>query len=122
MDLTYIIPCRIESEDRLRNIITSVSYILRNIPESKIIVKEVSSKQNFKFRALPEIKKYSDTTNLKYLYEEANDNDLFHKTKILNDLILEADTSVICSHDVDVVYPLSSHISAYDAIKNDNAI
>jgi len=119
MDLTYIIPCRIESEDRLRNIITSVSYILRNIPESKIIVKEVSSKQNFKFRALPEIKKYSDTTNLKYLYEEANDNDLFHKTKILNDLILEADTSVICSHDVDVVYPLSSHISAYDAIKND---
>ena len=29
MDLTYIMPCRIESEDRLKNVITSVSYLLK---------------------------------------------------------------------------------------------
>jgi hypothetical protein len=119
MDLTYIIPCRIESKDRLRNIITSVSYILRNIPDAKVIVKEVSSNPNFKESAFPEIKKYSNVSNLNYIYESANDNSLFYKTKILNDLIFEADTNVICSHDVDVIYPVSSHIRAYEAIKND---
>ena len=36
-DLTYIIPTRIESEDRLKNIITSVTYLLKNFPEAKVI-------------------------------------------------------------------------------------
>ena len=45
-DLTYIIPTRIESEDRLKNIITSVTYLLKNIPEAKVIVKEVSDINN----------------------------------------------------------------------------
>ena len=51
-DLTYILPCRIESEDRLKNIITSVSYILANFPESKVLVKEVSDRATFKFLSL----------------------------------------------------------------------
>jgi hypothetical protein len=55
-DLTYILPTRIESEDRLKNIITSVTYLLKNFPEAQVIVKEVSERSTFKFRALPEIK------------------------------------------------------------------
>jgi len=42
-DVTYLLPCRIESEDRLRNVITSVSYILKTFPESKVLVKEVDT-------------------------------------------------------------------------------
>ena len=42
-DLTFIIPTRIETEDRLRNIISSVSYLLKHLP-AKVIVKEVSPK------------------------------------------------------------------------------
>ena len=67
MDLTFLIPTRIETEDRLRNIISSVSYLLRHIP-AKIIVKEVSNRPTFQFRAVPEIKKYANTDNLTYLY------------------------------------------------------
>ena len=119
-DLTYIIPTRIESEDRLKNIITSVTYILKNFPESKVIVKEVAEQNTFKFRALPEIKKYVEIDNLTHIFEESND-ELFHKTRILNDLILLAKTNVICSHDVDVVYPIKSHQAAYDLIKEDKA-
>lgn len=119
-NLTYIIPTKIESEDRLRNIITSVTYLLSNFPEAKVIVKEVSDKQTFKFRALPIIKKYTSIDNLKHIYEESHDP-LFHKTRILNDLIIEADTEVVCSHDVDVVYPVKSHTSAYELILNDQA-
>ena len=70
MDLTFIIPTRIETEDRLRNIISSVSYLLRHL-DAKVIVKEVSSHNTFQHRALPEIKKYADISNLTHLYEES---------------------------------------------------
>ena len=65
-DLTFLIPTRIESEDRLRNIISSVSYLLKHLP-AKVIVNEVSNNPTFKHRAMPEIKKYSDISNLTYL-------------------------------------------------------
>jgi hypothetical protein len=94
MDLTFLIPTRIETEDRLRNIISSVSYLLRHV-HAKVIVKEVSGRNTFKFRALPEIKKYADTENLTCLYEESNDP-LFCKSKVLNDLIVAADTKGCC--------------------------
>ena len=117
-DLTYILPTRIESEDRLKNIITSVTYLLRNFPEAKVIVKEVSERATFKFDAVPQIKKYVDIDNLQYIFEESTDS-LFHKTRILNDLILMSDTNIVCSHDVDVIYPVSSHQKAYQLIKED---
>jgi hypothetical protein len=119
-DLTYIMPTRIESEDRLKNIITSVTYLLKNFPEATVIVKEVSDQATFKFRAIPEIKKYVSVDNLQYIFEE-NMEDLFHKTRILNDLILMAKTKVVCSHDVDVIYPVSSHQQAYQTILNGEA-
>jgi hypothetical protein len=118
-DLTYILPTKIESEDRLKNVITSVSYILTKFPKAKVLVKEVDTRSVFKFRALPEIKKIAPIENLSHVFEENSDN-LFHKTRILNDLILMADTKVICSHDVDVVYPVQSHVMAYESIINDN--
>lgn len=118
MDLTYILPTKIESEDRLKNIITSVTYLLKNFPEAKVIVKEVSEQSIFNLRAIPEIRKYVNTDNLQYIFEESVES-LFHKTRILNDLILMSDTKVICSHDVDVIYPVNSHKIAYNLIKED---
>jgi hypothetical protein len=117
-DLTYILPTKIESEDRLKNIITSVTYLLKNFPEAKVIVKEVSERATFKFDAVPQIKKYVNIDNLQYIFEESTDS-LFHKTRILNDLILMSDTNIVCSHDVDVIYPVSSHQKAYQLIKED---
>ena len=68
-DLSFLLPCRIESEDRLRNVVTSVTYLLKNFPDSKVIVKEVDTRSNFKFRALPVIQKYVDTKNLTHIFE-----------------------------------------------------
>ena len=51
MDLTFLIPTRIETEDRLRNIISSVSYLLNHVP-AIVIVKEVSGRNTFKHRAV----------------------------------------------------------------------
>lgn len=116
-DLTFLLPCRIESEDRLKNVITSVTFLLKNYPESKVIVKEVDSHSHFKFRALPIIKKYADTSQLTHIYEE-NTEKFFHKTRILNDLLVASDTEIVYNHDVDVILPKQSVVTAYNAIKD----
>lgn len=117
MDLTFLIPTRIETEDRLRNIISSVSYLLRHIP-AKVIVKEVSNHPTFQFRAIPEIRKYADTSNLEYLYEESQEP-LFCKSKVLNDLIVASNTKVVANYDADCILPVDSYHQAYSAINDD---
>ena len=119
MDLTFLIPTRIETEDRLRNIISSVSYLLRNVP-AKVIVKEVSGRNTFKFRALPEIKKYADTDKLTHIFEESNEP-LFCKSKVLNDLIVASDTSVVANYDADCILPKESYHQSYNIIHNNEA-
>ena len=119
MDLTFLIPTRIETEDRLRNIISSVSYLLRHVP-AKVIVKESSGRDTFRFRALPEIRKHANTENLTYLFEENNDP-LFCKSKILNDLIVAADTKIVANYDADCILPISSYHQAYGAINDGHA-
>lgn len=119
MDLTFLIPTRIETEDRLRNIISSVSYLLRHIP-AKVIVKEVSGRETFKFRAIPEIKKYANIDNLTYLFEENNDP-LFCKSKVLNDLIVASNTKVVSNYDADCILPITSYKEAYELIHQGHA-
>jgi len=118
-DLTFIIPTRIETEDRLRNIISSVSYLLRHLP-AKVIVKEVAPQSTFKFRAIPEIKKYADISNLTHLYENSV-APLFCKSKVLNDLIVAADTKFVANYDADCILPLTSYYQAYALLAGDKA-
>ena len=118
-DLTFIIPTRIETEDRLRNIISSVSYLLKHLP-AKVIVKEVAPQSTFKFRAIPEIKKYADISNLTHIYEQTSEP-LFCKSKVLNDLIVAADTKFVANYDADCILPLTSYHQAYALLAGDKA-
>ena len=115
LDLTFLIPTRIETEDRLRNIISSVSYLLKHL-DAKVIVKEVAPHPTFKHRAIPEIRKYCDDRNLTYLYEETQEL-LFCKSKVLNDLIIAADTEVVANYDADCILPVEAYHQAYRSIK-----
>lgn len=118
-DLTFIIPTRIETEDRLRNIISSVSYLLRHFP-AKVMVKEVGPQKTFFFRAIPEIQKYVSDRNLIYFYEETQEP-LFCKSKVLNDLIVAADTKFVANYDADCILPLTSYHQAYAILESDQA-
>lgn len=119
MDLTFLIPTRIETQDRLRNIISSVSYLLKHIP-AKVIVKEVSEYPTFKNQAIPEIQKYVDISNLEYLYEKSQDP-WFCKSKVLNDLIVASNTKVVANYDADVILPVQSYFDAYKLIDENHA-
>ena len=66
---TFIIPIRIESEDRLRNVITSVAFLLNNF-DTNIIVKEVDKTSVFAERALPQLESFFGVAKVKHIFEE----------------------------------------------------
>ena len=117
MNLTFLMPCRIESEDRLKNVITSVGYLAHNFPESKILIKEVDKHSVFREQVVPVFEKIFGkvTDNIIHIFEQSEEQ-FFHKTRILNDLLIASDTEIIYNYDVDVVYPISSYHTAYKMI------
>ena len=58
-EATFIIPIRIESSDRLRNVITTTAFLLEHF-DTNIIIKEVDSESIFQKDALPILKDILD--------------------------------------------------------------
>jgi len=116
-DCTFIIPVRIESEDRLRNVITILCYIISNF-DTNIIMKEVDTEPVFKDYGLPQVQEYcEDISCLNYIFEESNDP-IFLREKILNEMLAITKTKVIVNYDCDVVFPLEVYEEAYQRIIN----
>ena len=68
-DTTFIIPIRIESDDRLRNVITVCCFLLENF-DTRVILKEVDRTSVFTEKALPQISEYvgDDIKNLTHVF------------------------------------------------------
>lgn len=117
MDLTFLIPLKLDSYDRVRNIITVMVYLLTNY-QAKVLVKEVDTQQRFEELILTELKKRiqdKDLNRLQYFYETPK-KEYFHKTKILNDLLQISTTTVVCNYDTDVILPITSVNKSYELI------
>jgi len=114
-EATFIIPIRIESSDRLRNVITTTAYLLENF-DTNIIIKEVDSESIFENEALPILKDILDVNvSVNHIFEKS-DEPLFHRQKVLNEMIMEADTEIVINYDCDVLLPLNSYHEAYQSI------
>jgi len=116
---TFIIPIRIESPDRLRNIITTTAFLVENF-DTNIMVKEVDYYSVFEKQAIPildEIVEGGIWKNFDFSFEKT-DQPLFYKTKILNEMIMKADTDIVISYDCDAILPKKSYKIAYDYIVN----
>lgn len=116
MNLTFLIPTKLESHDRVRNLTTVLIYLLSKF-DATVLVKECDYSPNFKSYVEPLlIQKFGTIPkNLFYFYEEQT-ADFFHKTKILNDLLEISKTEVVCNYDTDVLLPESSILNAYQMI------
>lgn len=109
---TFIIPIRIESQDRLRNVITTTAFLLENF-KTNIIIKEVDSESVFLRDALPILEDILDVdVNVKHIFEKS-DEPLFHRQKVLNEMIMEADTEIVVNYDCDALLPIESYTTAY---------
>lgn len=117
-NVTFIMPLRIESQDRMRNVIISLSYLLTNF-RTNIIIQEVDKESKFQIYAAPELEKLIDDLSSITLIYEKNDDPIFHRTRILNDMLMEATTDVIVNYDTDVIFPISSYLKSYNMIINE---
>ncbi len=115
---TFIMPLRIESQDRLRNIILSLSYLLSNF-KTNVIIQEVDSDSKFQKYAAPELEKLiDDLSSISLIYEE-NSDPVFHRTRILNDMLMETETDIVVNYDTDVIFPIESYLTARKMILED---
>ena len=114
-EATFIIPIRIESSDRLRNVITTTAFLLENF-DTNIIIKEVDAQSVFERDALPVLKDILDVdVKVNHVFEQSNEP-LFHRQKVLNEMIVAADTEIVVNYDCDVLLPLDSYHEAYQSI------
>mgnify|MGYP006240875673 FL=1 len=113
-DCTYMIPLRVETPDRLRNIITVLLYFIKNI-KAPIIVKEFDSESIYEASVLPQISQVATEEELSQITHvfEKSDEFVFHRTRLINDMIMMADTPFVCNYDCDVLLPFQTHFYAY---------
>ena len=120
---TFIIPIRIESPDRLRNVVTTTAFLMENF-NTNIIIKEVDKESIFHRDALPILENILDEgtvfTNFNFIFEQSDDP-LFHRQRILNEMVMESDTGIVVNYDCDVILPIDSYLSAYTMLMNNIA-
>lgn len=118
-DCTFIIPIRIESEDRMRNVITVLCHLLRNF-DTKVILKEVDTESVFKKEILPQIEEYlgDGINNLTHVFEKSDDP-VFYRMKIINEMIDMSDTPIIANYDGDVLFKLETYTEAVGMIRGE---
>ena len=113
---TFIIPIRIESEDRMRNVVTVLAYLLKNF-DTKVIVKEVDVESVYEDQVLPQIEDFlgDNINNLTHVFEKSDDP-VFYRMKILNEMIDMADTMVIANYDCDVLFKKETYVESVKMI------
>ena len=118
-ECTFIIPIRIESSDRMRNVITILLFLLDTF-DTKVILKEVDTESVFEKEVLPQIKDYlgDKINNLTHVFEQSDDP-VFYRMKIINEMIDMADTPIISNYDCDVLFKPETYVKAVEMTKGD---
>ncbi len=110
-DCTFIIPVRIESDDRKFNFIRVIEYLCKHF-DTNIIIKEqdVDSK-------VMHLLKFIDPKGCKitHLYE-LSDAEVFHRTRLLNEMLTAVKTPVTINYDIDVLMKPEAYTNARDRI------
>ena len=58
-----------------------------------------------------------NTDNLIHIFQDDyRDDDAFHRTKVLNDMVMESTTDVVVNYDTDLILPISSYTQAVEML------
>ena len=116
---TFIIPVKIESSDRVRNLITILCFLLEAF-DTNVIIKEVDSKPVFEEYVLPQVKEYldGDIKKLTHIFQQSDDP-VFYRMHILNEMLALCKTDVIVNYDCDVLLKIPTYLKSYDMILNE---
>lgn len=116
---TFIIPVRIESQDRMRNVITSTIFLLQNF-DTNIIIKEVDDSSVYEKFVAPQIRECLGESykSVKHFFQYSTEP-LFHRQRILNEMVMASKTEIVVNYDCDVILPIDSYLQSYNSILNE---
>ncbi len=106
-DVTFIIPFKKDSDDRLRNLRIIIAY-LNQYFTTNIHVMEEDATQHF-----------TDMGNFKYTFVH-NPHYAMRRTRCLNLMAKEATTPIIANYDTDVLLSVDKYVAAAHAIRNNH--
>lgn len=109
---TFIIPLRIESNDRAINTCITLRYLCKYF-NTNIIILEHDYQQK-----VPNILKfYGLEIYVKYIFKQ-RDTEIFHRTKFLNEMLEFVTTRVVINYDIDVLLHPLVYVNAQEKILN----
>jgi hypothetical protein len=104
-DVTFTIPFRYDSPERLRNLRAIISYLNHNFDTNILIYESAPSRM------------FTDTGKFTYRFFHT-DNPLMHRTKMLNDMAKEVKTPIIVNYDTDVLANVKQYLESAILIRN----
>lgn len=114
-DVTFTIPFKSDSVNRLANITRVVQYLYKNF-DTNISVYEVFLKgQGTAFDKTT----MSDYPSVRFQNHEQGE--FFHRTKYLNIMAKEATTPMIVNYDCDVLFPIKQYVEAANILRSQKA-
>ena len=106
-DVTFNIILRLDSIERLENIIASITFLNFN---TNVTVWECSYRDN------GFLKKLLDNARVSYVFKQDDDPILF-RTHYLNQMIQETTTPIVSIWDTDVIAPVNQIIDAVNLLR-----
>lgn len=98
-DTTFIIPLCIESKDRAENAKITLSYLCHHL-DTNIIVLEYDRGGSKLKNILNDI----NSNNIDHRFiENTSGNNIFHRTRFLNEMLSTVTTPVVVNYDIDIV-------------------
>lgn len=117
LQTTFMIPLRIDNNDRMINLEIQLKYLLCNFNTNIIII------ENGPIAYIPDVLQNKlDGYNISCInYEfQKTDDTLFHRMKIINECLKKVTTPVCSICDIDVLLPIESYIKTQTEILNGN--
>lgn len=107
-DVTFIIPVRIDSKDREFNFLRVIQHLCDTF-ETNIIISESDEDS----KVIPLLKRIPNKHNCVIThYHEFNTDGIFHRTRLLNEMIVKSTTPVVVNYDVDVILKKEAYLFA----------
>lgn len=108
-DVTFLVPLRVDSGERLRNVITTTSWLLEHINTNVIVgVADVASVQPL-LDARVQVVQIDDDPHLP-----------FHVTRVFNELSRHVATPLFVHYDTDIIIPIEQFHAAAEMIRSGN--
>lgn len=107
-DITWLLPVRIDSINRLENILAVIKYLRSHLKINIMVLEASDGTNSFLKRLLPK--------DVKYIFYDDRDP-VFYRTKYLNILISESRTKFVAIWDTDVLVPYLQIINSIDKLR-----